>query len=82
MPKIKQTLQSKIKSDIKKRGKEYYDLIIEGIIKAGKFDYIDTLVCSDKNSLTYYNQAKGEDKQFDEEWRFIEKHLKNALANL
>lgn len=82
LPQIKQTIQTKIKTDIRKRGKEYYDAIIDSIISAGKFDYIDTLVCSDKNSLTYYTQGKGEDKQFDDEWRFIEKHLKNELSNL
>ena len=82
LPQIKQTLQAKIKNDIAKKGKAYYETLIDGIIIAGKFDYIDTLVCSDKNSLTYYNQAKGEDKQLDEEWKFIEKQLKNALSNL
>jgi hypothetical protein len=82
LPQIKQTLQTKIKHDIRKLGKHYYDALIEGIINAGKFDYIDTLICSDKNSLTYYTQGKGDEKQFDEEWRFIEKHLKKAVSFL
>ncbi|MDR1527826.1 MAG: tubulin-like doman-containing protein [Dysgonamonadaceae bacterium] len=81
LPQIKQTLQAKIKSDIKAKGKAYYEAIVDGIIANGKYDYIDQIVCADKNSLTYYTQAKGEDKRFDEEWKYIEKQLKNALSN-
>ncbi len=82
LPQIKQTLTNKIQSDIKSKGKAYYDALIDSIIDAGKYDYIDHIVCSDKNSLTYYTQQKGEDKQFDEEWKYIEKQLKSALNNL
>jgi hypothetical protein len=81
LPKIKQTLHAKIKNDIKARGKAYYEAIVDGIIANGKYDYIDRIICADKNSLTYYTQAKGEDKRFDEEWKYIEKQLKNALSN-
>jgi len=81
LPQIKQTLHAKIKADIKSKGKAYYEAIVDGIIAKGKYDYIDQIVCADKNSLTYYSQKKGEDKRFDEEWAYIEKHLKNALGN-
>jgi hypothetical protein len=81
LPQIKQTLHAKIKHDVKARGKEYYEAIVDGIIANGKYDYIDRIVCADKNSLTYYTQKKGEDKRFDEEWKYITKQLKNALSN-
>jgi hypothetical protein len=81
LPQIKQTLHAKIKADIKSKGKAYYEAIVDGIVANGKYDYIDRIVCADKNSLTYYTQAKGEDKRFDEEWKYIEKQLKNALSN-
>ena len=81
LPQIKNALQNKISSDIRIRGLAFYDAFIDSVISAGKFDYIDTLVCSDKNSLTYYAQGKGEDKQFDDEWKFIERHLKNTLRS-
>jgi hypothetical protein len=81
LPQIKQTLQAKIKSDITAKGKAYYEAIVDGIIANGKYDYIDHIVCANKNSLTYYAQAKGEDKRLDEEWGYIEKQLKNALSN-
>lgn len=82
LPQIKQTLKNKIHSDIKEKGKAYYEGLIDNIISSGKYDYIDQIVCSDKNSVTYYTQQKGEDVQFDVEWKYIEKHLKNALSNL
>jgi len=82
LPEIKETLHAKIKDDIAKKGKGYFDAIIENVINGGKFDYIDSLVCADKSSLTYYQQAKGEDKQFDEEWQYIVKFLKNALSSI
>lgn len=81
LPSIKNMLYAKIKSDIRNKGLVYYETIVDGIIANGKFDYIDKIICADKNSSTYYSQAKDEGKCFDEEWNYIEKHLKNALSN-
>lgn len=82
LPQCKQTLKNKILEDIKAMGKDYYTNCIEDLIAGGKFDYIDQVVCTDKNSVTYYTQAKGEERMFDEEWKYIEKNLMNALNNL
>ncbi|MDR0969874.1 MAG: hypothetical protein LBM67_05000 [Lentimicrobiaceae bacterium] len=80
LPQIKNTLHEKIKKDIQNRGKGYYDGIIDNIIANGKFDYIDQIICANKNSLTFYKQGN-EGERLDEEWTYIEKQLKNALGN-
>ncbi|MDR0939292.1 MAG: hypothetical protein LBN29_08075 [Mediterranea sp.] len=82
LPQIKQTLTAKIQYDISKRGRAYYEMIIDDIISGGYADYVDRLLCTDKNSLTYDTQARGDLPQLTEEWNYISKQLKNALNNI
>ena len=62
--------------------KAFWDSEIQRLISAGIHNYINTLVCSDKNSLTYMDSNDGELKQIQAEWEYIENSLLNALANL
>lgn len=82
LPEIKLYLHAKILMDRDAKGKEYYSEIIKNIIADGMADYIDKLVCSDKNSLTYFSKNNGETEQLIQEWNYIEQELLNALNNL
>ena len=54
---------------------------IETLVKDGFHKYINELVCSDKNSLTYFARESGEVDILRREWAYIEKELYNALLN-
>jgi hypothetical protein len=82
LPKIKQTLVNKIKDDYASNGRAYYEALVDDLITDGKFDYIDKIVCSDKSSLTYFQQNSGEANLLDEEFNYIKNNLKNDLNNL
>jgi len=38
----------------------------------GKRDYIDRLMCTNKNSATYYSRQTHESAFIDQEWHYIE----------
>ncbi|MDR0939289.1 MAG: hypothetical protein LBN29_08060 [Mediterranea sp.] len=82
LPQIKPMLRDKIRQDIAKRGKAYYEAMIDNIADGGYADYVDRLICTGKNSLTYETQDGGELSQLTEEWHYIRKHLKNALSEI
>ncbi len=81
LPALKNTLHDKILNDIRSKGKEVYKLMIKGIINDGLADYIDKVVCSDKNSLTYFSKQNAEKERFVKEWDFIVKDLVNSIEN-
>ncbi len=81
-PKIKDVLHDKVYKALSDRGKGVYKSMVEEIISAGKEDYIDKLLCTDKNSITYKSKNNGELLQINEEWKYIAKSLVNALETL
>ena len=54
---------------------------IEQLKQMGKEDYIDTILCTDKSSATYYAQRKHELTQIEDEWDYIENEFMNAIKN-
>lgn len=55
--------------------------MIQGVIDDGMADYIDKVVCTDKNSLTYFSKQNGETERFVKEWEFIQKDFINSIEN-
>lgn len=77
--------KSKIADDIKKQFTPriaFWEERIKEIARLGIYSYIDRIVCSDKSSVTYFNQKTAELNQLDEEFRYIEDELVNQLKNL
>lgn len=56
-------------------------MMIQGVIDDGMADYIDKVVCTDKNSLTYFSKQNGETERFVKEWEFIQKDFINSIEN-
>lgn len=58
---------------------------LRGEADQGSADYIDLVLCTDKNSATYYAQGKKELSQIEAEWAYIKNMtdgLENALLNI
>lgn len=58
---------------------------LRGEADQGSADYIDLVLCTDKNSATYYSQRKKELGQIEAEWAYIKNMtdgLENALLNI
>ena len=75
----------KSEDDIKKQFTPriaFWEERIKEIARLGIYSYIDRIVCSDKSSVTYFNQKTAELNQLDEEFRYIEDELVNQLKNL
>ena len=81
LPKIRTTLVKKIKDDYG-FNRSSYQYLIEELIKDGKFDYINRVICSDKSSITYYSSQSGEAKMLDAEFEYICTRMLNDLNNL
>lgn len=81
-PEVKTVLNKKISDDIINRGENFYVTKVQNMIDNGIHDYINCIVCSNKNSSTISSQNGGEWNQYLEEWNFIEKDLINSLKNL
>lgn len=81
-PEIKTVLHNKIASEITDRGENYYVTKVQTIIDNGIHDYINCIVCSNKNSSTISSQNGGEWAQCLEEWKFIENDLINSIKNI
>ena len=45
---------------------------INELTAMGKRDYIDRLMCTNKNSATYYSRPTHESAFIDQEWHYIE----------
>ncbi|MBQ6862559.1 MAG: hypothetical protein IJN98_08115 [Alistipes sp.] len=68
------------KAELHRRLKEIFDNLGEGLLMAkineltamGKRDYIDRLMCTNKNSATYYSRQTHESAFIDQEWHYIE----------
>ncbi len=81
-PEFKSVFHQKIAKDITEKGVQYYEAKIENIKRNGIHDYINCLVCSNKNSSTLSSQNSAEWSQYIAEWNFIEKDLINNMQNL
>ena len=81
LPERKDSFKRLISTEFARR-QEWWKLRIEQIINDGFHNYINKLVCSDKNSLTYFARESGEVAILTDEWAYIEKELYNALLNL
>lgn len=81
-PEIKTVLNKKIADDITNKGENFYVTKVQNMIDNGIHDYINCIVCSNKNSSTISSQNGGEWNQYLEEWKFIERDLVNSLKNL
>ncbi|MBQ7342356.1 MAG: hypothetical protein IJW42_03765 [Alistipes sp.] len=82
-PEIKQVLAKKISDDIKSRGEGFYVMMAQNLVNDGIHDYINKVVCSNRNSNTISSDGNTSDwNQYLEEWKFIEKDLINSLTNL
>ena len=69
-----------LKDSIASRGMSYYVSLANDIIKAGKMDYIDKVICSGRSSITYYATGNTpETDLIDKEWEFINEKLILAL---
>lgn len=72
-----------IKDSLVSRGLTYYVDLVNDIIKAGKMDYIDKVICSSRSSLTYYaTENTPETDLIDKEWEFIKDSLIAVLKSL
>lgn len=72
-----------IKDSLVSRGLKYYVDLVNDIIKAGKMDYIDKVICSSRSSLTYYATGNTpETYLIDKEWEFIKDSLIPVLKSL
>ncbi len=81
-PEIKTMLHNKIASEITDRGENYYVTKVQSMVNNGIHDYINCVVCSNKNSSTISSQNGGEWAQYLEEWKFIENDLINSIKNI
>ncbi len=81
-PELKTVLTQKIKSEIGSRGDVHYVSMVQNMIDNGIHDYINCVVCTNKNSSTISAQNGGEWNQYLEEWNFIENDLINRLKNI
>lgn len=59
----------------------FWDSEIQRIISDGIEDYIDRIVCSDKNSVTYFANNSGETELLQKEFQYIKDSLLKTLAN-
>lgn len=81
-PAIKNVLNKKIVDEITNKGEFYYVTKAQNMIENGIHDYINCIVCSNKNSSTISTQNGVEWNQYLEEWKFIETDLINTLTNI
>lgn len=81
-PETKAVLNKKIADEMTSRGENFYVTKVQNMIDNGIHDYINCIVCSNKNSSTISSQNGAEWSQYLEEWKFIENDLINSLRNL
>lgn len=81
-PEIKNVLNKKIEDEIRSRGDSFYITKVQSMIDNGIHDYINCIVCTNKNSATVSAQNGIEWKQYLDEWKFIENDLINTLTNI
>lgn len=77
--------KTKLKEDIQKQYMPkiaFWEEKIREIARQGIHSYIDRIVCSDKSSVTYFNQKTEELNRLSEEFEYLKKELINQLANL
>lgn len=77
--------KAKLKEDIQKQYMPkiaFWEEKIREIARQGIHSYIDRIVCSDKSSVTYFNQKTEELNRLSEEFEYLKKELINQLANL
>ena len=62
--------------------KAWWDSEIKRVIDAGLEEYINKVVCSDKNSVTYMSSNSGDYRLIQDEFEFLSKDFLNQLGNL
>lgn len=82
LPQKKEAFNTLIKNEFNQLGKNYWELKINQIAQAGLADYINKLICANKNSVTYFSSESGEIKLIQQEFDFLSKGLFNALVSL
>ena len=80
-PEYKQELHQFLSKVFADKGNARLTVEIEQLMNMGKDDYIDTVLCTDKSSATYYSQRKKELAQIEDEWDYIENEFMNAVRN-
>lgn len=78
-PAFKLELHRRLKEIFDDMGKVRLYAKINEVTQMGKMDYIDRLMCANKNSATYYSQRTHEASFIDDEWDYIETKLLNAV---
>lgn len=82
LPEQKENFKKLIATEFARR-QEYWKLRIQEVAQRGFHDYINKIVCSDKNSLTYFSKETGGEVQIlQQEFKYIQDDLINALLNL
>lgn len=83
LPIKKEIFHDLIKGEVSSKGIAYYNGIVDNIVRAGIDDYINLLVCSNMNSITYSQKGNGgELEAIMAEFEYLSKDLKNTLSNL
>ena len=81
LPQKKELFNTLIKNEFNKR-QQYWESKINQMALDGLPDYINKIVCSNKNSVTYFSSEGGEIKLIQQEFDFLSKGLYNALISL
>ncbi len=82
LPKMKESMHTLVVKNVHEKGIEYYNYKVDSIIGGGIEDYINKLVCANKNSSTYFARVDAEVELIQKEFDYICRSLKNALSNL
>ncbi len=82
LPKMKESLRALITKKVQEKGDEFYNYKVDAIIDGGIENYINKLVCANKNSSTYFSRVDAEVELIQNEFDYISRSLKNALSNL
>lgn len=78
-PEHKTALQEYLTEIFKNLGQERLMALVNELTSMGKRDYIDRLMCANKNSATYYSQRTQEAAFIDQEWDYIESKFRQAV---
>lgn len=81
LPECKEKFKKMINSTYS-MNRSFWDAEIKRVVDGGIKEYIDRVVCSDKNSSTYFTSNSGETQLIQREWDYICKNLLNAIGNL
>lgn len=81
LPQKKELFNTLIKQEFNKQ-QMYWKGNIDRYAAEGLASYINSIVCSNKSSVTYFSSESGEIKLIQQEFEFLSKSLYNALVSL